>query len=118
MSIKYHSSDSDNDSIAPLTPKFSKVAQPIPASPIVKGTHLELTALASSLRSSFKKSKDAQKDLVKKLRPLPYESQTSHDLSFFLQQEKDLGKVALISSQIRFVMFQFLWTSIFFSLKI
>lgn len=112
VSIKYHSSDSDNDSIAPLTPKFSKVAQPIPASPIVKGTHLELTALASSLRSSFKKSKDAQKDLVKKLRPLPYESQTSHDLSFFLQQEKDLGKVALISSQIRFVMFQFLWTTV------
>lgn len=113
ISIKYRTSESDNDSIAPLKPKFPQSSQHVPASPIVKGTHIELTALASSLRSSFKKTKDVQKDLVKKLRPIPYESQTSHDLRFFLQQEKDIGKVALISSQIRFVMFQFLWTSKF-----
>lgn len=35
-----------------------------------------------------------------------YESQASHDLSFFLQKER-----APISPQIRFVMFQFLFTS-------
>ena len=43
--------------------------------------------------------------------PHCYESQTSHDLSFFLQQQKESGQRALISPQIRFVMFQFLSTS-------
>ena len=42
--------------------------------------------------------------------PAPYESQTSHDLSFFLQQNS--SQRALISPQIRFVMFQFLFTTV------
>lgn len=47
---------------------------------------------------------------VVKLVPAPYESQTSHDLSFFLQQNS--SQRALISPQIRFVMFQFLFTTV------
>jgi hypothetical protein len=66
---------------------------------------VELKNLATSLRSSTKKK---DKD---KLQAIPYESQASHDLSFFIQQQKDMGQTALISSQIRFVMFQFLFTS-------
>lgn len=36
----------------------------------------------------------------------------SKDLSFFLQQQKDASQRALISPQIRFVMFQFLFTTV------
>jgi hypothetical protein len=36
----------------------------------------------------------------------------SKDLSFFLQQQKDTSQRALISPQIRFVMFQFLFTTV------
>ena len=61
----------------------------------------------------MKKSKEYKQDLAKKLSPIQYETQTSHDLSFFIQQGKDQkdNQTALISTQIRFVMFQFLWTS-------
>lgn len=79
------------------------------------GTTLELKNLASSLRTSMKKSKEYKQDLAKKLSPIHYESQTSHDLSFFIQQDRDIisnGQTALISAQIRFVMFQFLWTTV------
>lgn len=41
-----------------------------------------------------------------------YESQTSKDFSFFLQQQKDSSQRALISPQVRFVMFQFLSTTV------
>lgn len=41
-----------------------------------------------------------------------YENQTSKDLSFFIQQQKDSTHLALISPQIRFVMFQFLSTTV------
>jgi hypothetical protein len=41
-----------------------------------------------------------------------YESQASKDFSFFLQQQKDSSQRALISPQVRFVMFQFLFTTV------
>lgn len=42
----------------------------------------------------------------------PYESSNSKDLSFFIEQQKDQSQRALISPQIRFVMFQFLFTTV------
>ncbi len=44
--------------------------------------------------------------------PPHYEAQTSKDFSFFLQQQKDSSQRALISPQVRFVMFQFLFTTV------
>ena len=41
-----------------------------------------------------------------------YKAQTSNDLSFFLQQQKENAHRNLISPQIRFVMFQFLFTTV------
>ena len=41
-----------------------------------------------------------------------YETQTSHDLTFFLQQQKEGAQRTLITPQIRFVMFQFLITTV------
>ncbi len=41
-----------------------------------------------------------------------YETQVSKDFSFFLQQQKDSSQRALISPQVRFVMFQFLFTTV------
>jgi hypothetical protein len=41
-----------------------------------------------------------------------YDTQTSYDLSFFLQQQKESSQRNLISPQIRFVMFQFLFTTV------
>ncbi|CAF0719182.1 unnamed protein product [Brachionus calyciflorus] len=57
--------------------------------------------------SNSSKSKKSNKTF----KPL-YESQVSKDLSFFLQQQKDTSQKALISPQIRFVMFQFLFTTV------
>ena len=41
-----------------------------------------------------------------------YEPQNSHDLTFFLQQQKEGAQRTLITPQIRFVMFQFLITTV------
>ena len=41
-----------------------------------------------------------------------YETQNSHDLTFFLQQQKEGAQRTLITPQIRFVMFQFLITTV------
>lgn len=119
VSIKYHV-DSDTDSKSKVvTPtsslKFIKANHPKTGSSPAKGNHLELKELANNIRNSMKKSKEYKQDLAKKLTPNNYETQTSHDLSFFIQQERDTiknGQSALISSQIRFVMFQFLWTTV------
>lgn len=117
ISIKYHNSNSDTENPTPIsTPTFRNTSpnasiryQPKKA----KTKNLELQTLANTLRNSFKGTKPSSHRLM---RPVPLESQTSHDLSFFLQQDKDekskSGQNALISSQIRFVMFQFLWTTV------
>ena len=125
VSIKYHV-DSDTDSKSKVvTPtsslKFIKANHPKTGSSPAKGNHLELKELANNIRNSMKKSKEYKQDLAKRLTPNNYETQTSHDLSFFIQQERDTiknGQSALISSQIRFVMFQFLWTSKIFIIKL
>lgn len=83
-----------------------------------RGNHLELKELANNLkRSSMKKSKEYKQDLAKKLGQQTslekkFETQTSHDFSFFIQQDNDNKKTALISTQIRFVMFQFLMSTV------
>ncbi len=81
-----------------------------------RGNHLELKELANNLkRSSLKRSKEYKHDLAKKLShsmDKKFESQTSHDLSFFIQQDKDNKNTALISTQMRFVMFQFLMSTV------
>lgn len=46
------------------------------------------------------------------IKPQKYETQASHDLSFFVQQQKEGNHRTLISPQIRFVMFQFLFTTV------
>lgn len=66
-----------------------------------KSSSSSSTAVRSSLKSGSAKA------------PHPhYESQASKDLSFFLQQQKDSAQRTLISPQIRFVMFQFLFTTV------
>ena len=47
-----------------------------------------------------------------KIKATPHlETQTSHEYSFFIQQQKNKKEGPQISPQIRFVMFQFLFTS-------
>jgi len=46
------------------------------------------------------------------LRAPRLDTQQSNDLSFFLQQPKDTAQYSLISPQIHFVMFQFLFTTV------
>lgn len=56
--------------------------------------------------SATTRAQSSSVDQTKAGKSTLYESQASHDLSFFLQKER-----APISPQIRFVMFQFLFTS-------
>ncbi len=81
-------------------------------------TNANTTTTASNLNAkslSRQKSQSGNSSAVKsKSGATPYlETQTSasHDLTFFIQQQKDSGQHALISPQVRFVMFQFLSTS-------
>ncbi len=109
ISIKYNSRDSESDPYtisAQHSPKSMKFEMSKLSHSPTRGSR-ELKTLASSLRNSIKKSKDYKVGLAKKLAPVNYETQASKDLDFFIQ--KDQG--TMISSQIRFVMFQFLWTS-------
>ena len=64
----------------------------------------------TAISSRKKVNKDASKVKPVNLAPPHIETQNSHDLSFFIQQQKEGGQRALISPQIRFVMFQFLFT--------
>lgn len=119
VSIKYHvDSSTDEKSIKSIittptqTPKTSEIQHRKIGSSPARGSHLELKTLANTLRTSMKKSKEYKTDLAKKLSPIHYETQASNDFSFFTQQLKDVEQTALISSQIRFVMFQFLWTTV------
>ncbi len=66
----------------------------------------------TAISSRKKVNKDASKVKPVNLAPPHIETQNSHDLSFFIQQQKEGGQRALISPQIRFVMFQFLFTTV------
>ena len=68
-------------------------------------TNKSLTRQKSSSGNSAVKSKSGTTPY------LETQMSTSHDLTFFIQQQKDSGQQALISPQVRFVMFQFLSTS-------
>ena len=103
-----------SESTSPLPkPKVSK-ADSTPAS----GNHLELKEFTSVKRSSMKKSKEYKQNLAKKLEAqTPAEQRfelhtLTHDLNFFIQQDKDNKNTALISTQMRFVMFQFLMSTV------
>ena len=66
----------------------------------------------SDINESKIQSDSKNKKSIKSYRPI-YENQTSKDLSFFLQQQKDTSQRIPISPQIRFVMFQFLSTTVY-----
>jgi len=108
INIKYKSRDSENENISTNnSPKLKNYDTSKLNGSSDKENHIELKTLANSLRESMRKTKDYKTNLAKKLAPVNYESQASKDLDFFIQKDQQ----TIISSQIRFVMFQFLWTS-------
>ena len=73
----------------------------------------EANSKSNNSNDSNNNSSNTNKSMFKQnALKMRYDTQTSYDLSFFLQQQKDSSQRNLISPQIRFVMFQFLFTTV------